>query len=31
VFSSSGKAEWRTSSAHFLLIRLTDDYCDDLT
>jgi len=27
VFRSSGKAEWRTYSAHFLL---TDDYCDVL-
>ena len=30
AFSSSGKAEWRTYSAHFLLISLTDDYCDVL-
>ena len=31
AFGSSSKAEWRTYSAHFLLISLTDDYCDDLT
>ena len=31
TFGCSSKAEWGTYSAHFLLISLTDDFCDDMT
>ena len=31
AFGCSSKAEWGTYSAHFLLISLTDDFCDDMT